>query len=206
MARRYPGGPFDPFDQSPFGGLQELRIPRPPRRVWIGLAFVGAGLLVLFLTAPLIGFWTEAQWFQALGLGGVYLTRVALQAWLFVGGLAVALAFTAVNVAMAMRVRSGSALRAVGIRRRTLFSGAGAAGLAVGALVSLILAGAARGSWQDLALFLHSSATGVRDPVFGLDVSFYLLTLPFLQSVTNWLMALVFMAALVVAVLYAWRG
>ena len=206
MARRYPGGPFDPFDQSPFGGLQELRIPRPPRRVWIGLAFVGAGLLVLFLTAPLIGFWTEAQWFQALGLGGVYLTRVALQAWLFVGGLAVALAFTAVNVAMAMRVRSGSALRAVGIRRRTLFSGAGAAGLAVGALVSLILAGAARGSWQDLALFLHSSATGVRDPVFGQDVSFYLMTLPFLQTVTSWLLALVFMTALLVAVLYAWRG
>src|ERR687886_107930 len=154
MARRYPGGPFDPFEQSPFGSPQELRIPRPPRRVWIGLGFVGAGLLVLFLTAPLIGFWTEAEWFQALRLGDVYLTRVGLQAWLFVGGLLLSLAFMVANVAVATRIRSGSALRAVGIRRRTLFSGAGAAGLAVGALVSLILAGAARGSLEGLPPFL----------------------------------------------------
>jgi len=82
MGRRYPGGPFDPFEQSPFSGLQEFRIPRPPRRVWIGLAFVGGGILLLFVAAPLIGFLTETQWFQALGLGSVYLTRVALQAWL----------------------------------------------------------------------------------------------------------------------------
>src|SRR3989442_9336277 len=79
MGRRYPGGPFDPFEQSPFSGLQEFRIPRPPRRVWIGLAFVGGGILLLFVAAPLIGFLTETQWFQALGLGSVYLTRVALQ-------------------------------------------------------------------------------------------------------------------------------
>ena len=69
MGRRYPGGPFDPFEQSPFSGLQEFRIPRPPRRVWIGLAFVGGGILLLFVAAPLIGFLTETQWFQALGLG-----------------------------------------------------------------------------------------------------------------------------------------
>ena len=59
MARRPPGGPFDPFEQSPFSGLQEFRIPRPSRRVWIGLAFVAGGILLLFVAAPLVGFLTD---------------------------------------------------------------------------------------------------------------------------------------------------
>ncbi|MDP9248340.1 MAG: UPF0182 family protein, partial [Candidatus Dormibacteraeota bacterium] len=206
MGRRYPGGPFDPFEQSPFSGLQEFRIPRPPRRVWIGLAFVGGGILLLFVAAPLIGFLTETQWFQALGLGSVYLTRVALQAWLFFGGLLVALAFTFGNLLVALRLRGGAALRAVGIRRRTLLSGAGLAGGIASILVSLVLAGSLRSSWTDLALFLHYTPTGVREPVFSQDVSFYLITLPFLQSVAGWVLGLIFLSALLVAVLYAWRG
>jgi uncharacterized membrane protein (UPF0182 family) len=206
MARRPPGGPFDPFEQSPFSGLQEFRIPRPSRRVWIGLAFVAGGILLLFVAAPLVGFLTDVQWFQALGLGAAYLDRVALQAWLFFLGLAVALLVTIGNVAVAMRLRSSNALRAVGIRRRTLLTGAGLAGVAVGALVSLILAASLRASWAQLALYLHYSPTGIHEPVFGQDVSFYLLTLPFLQSIAGWLLGLLFMSSLLVAVLYAWRG
>src|ERR1700730_14596336 len=206
MGRRYPGGPFDPFEQSPFSGLQEFRIPRPPRRVWIGLAFVGGGILLLFVAAPLIGFLTETQWFQALCLGSVYLTRVALQVWLFFGGLLVALAFTFGNLLVALRLRGGAALRAVGIRRRTLLSGAGLAGGIASILVSLVLAGSLRSSWTALALFRHYTPTGVREPVFGQDVSFYLITLPFLQSMAGWVLGLIFISALLVAVLYAWRG
>ncbi len=37
-------------------------------------------------------------------------------------------------------------------------------------------------------------------------MSFYLLTLPFLHSATNWSLALDFMALLLVAALYSWRG
>src|SRR4030081_3760346 len=107
MARRPPGGPFDPFDQSPFSGIQEIRIPRPTRRVWVGLGFVGGGILLLFVAAPLIGFIAQTQWFQALGLGSVYLGRVWMQVWLFFLGLAVALLLTVGDVAVALRLRSG---------------------------------------------------------------------------------------------------
>jgi uncharacterized membrane protein (UPF0182 family) len=206
MARRPPGGPFDPFDQSPFSGIQELRIPRPSRRVWLGLAFVGGGILLLFISAPLISFIAETEWYRALGLESVYLSRVGIQAWLFFGGLAFALLVTAGNVAITLSLRSGRVLRAVGIRRRTLFSGAGLAGLAASALVSLVLAGGLRSTWSQLALFTHYSATGVRDPLFGQDVSFYILQLPFLQSIAGWLLGLLFLTALLTAILYAWRG
>src|SRR5215469_13443951 len=206
MARRYTRGPFDPFDQPPFGGIREVQIPRPPRRFWVGLSFIGAALLVIFLTAPIVGFLTTIQWFDALGIKGVYLTRVGLETLLFFGGLILAFLFGTVNILIALRVRSGRALRAVGIRQRTLFSGAGALGLAATAIIALILAGSALSKWQELALFTHSTNTGVHEPVYGLDVSFYLLTLPFIHSIVNWLFGLFFLVIVLIAGLYAWRG
>src|SRR5215510_3430754 len=206
MARRYTRGPFDPFDQPPFGGIREVQIPRPPRRFWVGLSFIGAALLVIFLTAPIVGFLTTIQWFDALGIKGVYLTRVGLETLLFFAGLIFAFLFGTVNILIALRVRSGRALRAVGIRQRTLFSGAGALGLAATTVISLILAGSALSKWQELALFTHSTNTGVREPVYGLDVSFYLLTLPFIHSIVNWLFGLFFLVIVLIAGLYAWRG
>ena len=206
MARRSSRGPFEPFDQPPFGGFREVQIPRPPRRFWIGLGFIGAALLVIFLTAPIVGFLATIQWFDALGIKGVYLTRVGLETLLFFSGLIVAFLFGAVNVAIALRLRSGRALRAVGIRQRTLFSGAGALGLAATGIIALIFAGSALSKWQELALFTHATNTGTREPVFGLDVSFYLLTLPFIHSIVNWLFGLFFLVIVLVVGLYAWRG
>ena len=207
MARRYPRGPFDPFDQGPFGSFQgELRIPRPPRRFWVGLGFIAAALLVILLAAPTVGILTETQWFGALGLRDVYLTRLALQFWLFFGSLAVSFGFGLVNVVLALRMRTGRALRAVGIRRRTLWSGAGAVGLGTAALISLILSAGVGAHWQELALFMHASATGVREPVFNMDVSFYLLTLPFLHDIVGWLFALFALTIVLAVGLYGWRG
>ncbi|OLC01708.1 MAG: hypothetical protein AUI15_04675 [Actinobacteria bacterium 13_2_20CM_2_66_6] len=73
-------------------------------------------------------------------------------------------------------------------------------------LALLYLGVGAATQWQSVALFLHSSPTGTTDPVLGQDVSFYLLTLPFVHNATNWSLALAFMAILLVAALYSWRG
>ena len=206
MARRYSRGPFDPFDQSPFGGFREVQIPRPPRRFWIGLGFIGAAVLVFLLTEPIVSFLTEIQWYDALGIKSVYLTRLSLELFLFFGTLILAFLFGAANVAATLRIRGGRALRAVGVRRRTLFSAPVAIGLGVTAVISLILAGGVGSHWQELALYLHATPTGVKEPVYGLDVSFYLLTLPFLHDVVTSLLVLFFLVGLLVVGLYAWRG
>src|SRR6266851_3755777 len=47
MTSRY--RPFDPFDRGgPLEG-RELRIPRPPRRFWIGVALFAGSLALAFL-------------------------------------------------------------------------------------------------------------------------------------------------------------
>jgi uncharacterized membrane protein (UPF0182 family) len=202
-----PFRPFDPFDRGgPFEGAREIRIPRPPRRFWFGAALVGLALLVFVFASPIVWFFTEREWFAALGYQDVFTTQLILETVLFVGSFMIAFVYLTANVVIALRVRSGPALRAVGIRRAIVRSPTGGIALAAAALVALILSGGAGTQWMNLALFQHASPTGVTEPVLGQDISFYLLTLPFLHSIANWALGLGFMSALVIAGLYAWRG
>ena len=204
MTRRY--RPFDPFERGPYEPPREIRIPRPPRRFWIGSGLVGLAILIFLFASPVITVITELQWYDALGFRDVYSTRVVLQTWLFVGSFAIALAFLALNVVVALRVRTGPGLRAVGIRRPVVRSVTGGIALGTSGLIALILSGGAGTQWTTLVLFQHAKPTGTTDPVLGQDIAFYLLTLPFLHAVVNWALGLTFMAALLIVALYAWRG
>src|ERR1700693_5180406 len=205
MTRRY--RPFDPFERGgPFEAGREIRIPRPPRRFWFGVGLFGIAFLIFILASPIVWFFTEMQWYNALGFGSVFTTRLLLQTLLFAGSLALAFIYLAGNVLVALRIRSGPALRAVGIQRSAIRSPVGVIGLIGAGLIALILSGGAGTQWMTLALFEHATNTGITDPVLGQDVSFYLLTLPFLHSIVNWALGLVFMSLLLVGALYAWRG
>jgi uncharacterized membrane protein (UPF0182 family) len=205
MTRRF--RPFDPFERGgPFEAGREIRIPRPPRRFWFAAGLFGIAFLIFVLASPIIWFFTELQWYSALGLGAVFTTRLYLETVLFIGSLALAFIYLAANVIVALRIRSGPGLRAVGIQRSSLRNPLAVIALIGAALIALILSGGAGSQWQTLALFQHATNTGITDPVLGQDVSFYLLTLPFLHSVVNWALGLVFMSVLLVGALYAWRG
>ena len=205
MTRRY--RPFDPFERGgPFEAGREIHIPRPPRRFWVAVALFVVAILIFILASPIVWFFTEWQWYSALGYGDVFSTRLSLQTELVAGSLLVAFLYLAGNVVVALRLRSGPGLRAVGIRRSSLRSGAGVVALVGSALIALILSGGVGTQWSSLALFEHASPTGVTDPVLGQDISFYLLTLPFLHALANWALGLTFLGGLLIVALYAWRG
>ena len=205
MSRRY--RPFDPFERGgPQGAAREFRAPQIPRRFWGGVAFFALAILVFIAASPIISFFTEVEWYDSLGLRDVYLTRLGLEWSIALGSFVLALLYLGVNVAIALRIRSGGPLRAVGIHRSAVRSPAGWVTLSAAAVIAAILSAGAATQWQSVALFLHSSPTGTTDPVLGQDVSFYLLTLPFVHNATNWSLALAFMAVLLVAALYSWRG
>src|SRR5579864_9086402 len=205
MTRRY--RPFDPFERGgPFAAGREIRIPRPPRRFWIGAGLFGIAILIVIFASPIVWFFTEIQWYDSLGYKDVFTTRLVLETVLFVGSFALAFVYLVANVLIALRVRSGPGLRAVGIRKSSIRSATGGVGLVGAAVVALILSGGAQSQWQALALFQHASPSGITEPVLGQDISFYLLTLPFLHSIANWALGLGFLTALLIAALYSWRG
>ena len=204
MTRRY--RPFDPFERGGPFEPREIRFPRPPRRFWIGAGLLGLAVLIFLFASPIVWFFTEIQWYDALGFKDVFTTRVFMQTSLFVGSFALALIYLVANVIIALRVRTGPSLRAVGIARSSIRSASGGAALGAAALVALVLSGGAGTQWQSLALFQHAKPTGIQDPVLHQDVSFYLLMLPFLHSVVNWALGLGFLTALLIGIVYAWRG
>jgi uncharacterized membrane protein (UPF0182 family) len=205
MSRR--SRPFDPFERGgAFEGAREIRIPRPPRRFWVGVSLFGLAFLIFIFASPVVWFITERQWFSALGYIDVFSTQWSLQFFLFGGSFLIALAYLAINVIIALRIRSGPGLRAVGIRRAVVRTPIGRIALIAAALVALVLSGGAGSQWQTFALFQHSSPTGITEQALGQDISFYLLTLPFLHAVAGWGLGLAFLSTLVIAGLYVWRG
>ncbi len=181
-------------------------MPQVPRRFWGGVALFALAVFIFIAASPIVSFITELQWYDSLGYGDVYTTRVGLQAAVTIGSFVLAFIWLAINVVIALRVRSGGALRAVGIQRSALRSTAAWVSLGSAAVIALILSGGAYTQWQSLALFLHAQPTGTVDPVLGQDISFYLLTLPFLHAITNWSLGLDFLAILLIGALYSWRG
>jgi uncharacterized protein len=197
--RRYP--PFDDDVQ-----ITPLRLPTPPRGTWFVLGVIGAVIVILAVAGPAIAIWTGLLWFKALGIQEVYTTRLGLQLWLFFGSLLVAFVYVAINVLIALRFRASSVLRTIGIRRRFLRSTTGLVGIVAAFVIALIVSLGAYSLWQQLLLYLDGVPTGKTEPVFGMDISFYLFTLPFLKSGLNWALGLSFMTVLLIAALYAWRG
>ena len=171
MSRRY--RPFDPFERGgAFEGAREIRFPRPPRRFWVGVSLFVLAFLIFIFASPIVWFITERQWFSALGYLDVFSTQWSLQFFLFAGSFVIAFLYLAVNVVIALRVRSGPALRAVGISRAVVRTPIGRIALGAAALVALVLSGGAGSQWQTLALFLHSTPTGITEKVLGQDISF----------------------------------
>ena len=201
--RRYPwdqGPRRDPFDFEDY----DFRIPRPPRRVWVGLALLGIAFLVFVLGSPLVTFLTDLSWYRALGLESVYVTRLRLQSTLFAGSLLISFVYLYANGRLALAGGAPRALRAVGVAApsRRIQNAIAAIGAAILALLFSLGAGS---SWQTLALMNGAVDTGVRDPLFNLDIAFYLLRLPFYEALLTWAIALAFVGLLYAAAFHAWR-
>jgi uncharacterized membrane protein (UPF0182 family) len=153
-------------------------------RAWL---IVLTGLLVGFaLLGWVVDAWTEWLWFQEVGATQVFtgqlFTRLSLfaVAFLLVGG------FILGNLFLAYRVRpflppTGQSQEALERYRYLLGPRLMRWFLLTAGVIGFFSGLAAQGHWQEWMLFNHSKSFGVRDPQFGVDISFYVFRLPFWQ-------------------------
>jgi uncharacterized protein len=186
-----------------------LRLPRWPR--YLVPAVLGLIALIVVLTI-VAGVWTDFLWFRSVHYSSVfavtYGTRWAL---FFVTGLFMALV-TGVNAVIAFRLRPeyrpvpagerpGMDLyrQAVDPHRRLLL------GLVL-FLVGLLSGLSAAGAWQTWLMFANQVPFGVKDPQFGLDISFFVFTYPFLRLVLGYLFTAVLLSLAAVVLVNALYG
>ncbi|HLI65366.1 MAG TPA: UPF0182 family protein [Caulobacteraceae bacterium] len=145
------------------------------RRVYRDLAYIAlAGLAIIVIEATL-GIALERYWFAELGQSARFWLALGLQGAIFVVVLAFGGLFVAINWRLAARRLANLPPSAPVI-----------AGFAVAALVAY----GAAGMWTPLTGFLGATPSGITDPVFGRDLSFYMLRLPVYEGLARLMMTL----------------
>jgi uncharacterized protein len=164
-------------------------------------------ILLLIAAFQSISFYVESLWYGSLGFESVYWYRLRTQAQVFLAAGAI----TAVVLWAIFRLVTpppGYTRRPfiqIGQEAIVIPTSDALKRLALpAAIVFGIFFGISFSSdWSTWALFLNRTATpDMADPIFGRSLSFYLFTLPILQSIAGWFLA-ISVIGLIVAVLLA---
>ena len=148
--------------------------------------------------------YTDLLWFDQLGFRSVYSKILLMKIWLFVGGTLVAATALSLTLYLAFRFSLGQSTRALSANTFRLLG----ASLTAGALLIVLVASPIFGSqaasrWETILLFFNRINFGSTDPQFGLDLSFYVVTLRLLHFVQGWAMGLMITVIVASLALYA---
>src|SRR5215831_10855036 len=177
---------------------------RSTRSVVLRLAIL---IFVLIAALQSISFYVESLWYGSLGFESVYWYRLRTQALVF-------LAFGSVTAIVLWTIFRLVTPPPGSTRRPFLQFGQEAIIIPttdtltrlakpVAIILGVFFGLAFSSDWSTFALFLNHTATPAQiDPIFGRPLSFYLFTLPVLDAVTGWFLAIcivVLIAAIVLA-------
>ena len=189
-----------------------VRVPAGPRRrspLGVTLTVLAVVVVAVLLLAQV---WTEVLWYDQLGFLEVLRTQWFTRGVLFlVGGALMALGVWS-SITLGYRSRpiyAPTTPQQVALdqyreaieplRRLVTVAGPGLLGLFAGA--------AASQQWETVQLWLNQVPFGETDPEFGLDIAFFVFTLPGLRFVVSFLMAVVVLSGIVaVATHYLYGG
>ncbi|UCG41285.1 MAG: UPF0182 family protein, partial [Acidimicrobiia bacterium] len=152
------------------------------------IVFILVGLFLLLRLFA--GAWAEWSWFGSVGFTDVWWTLVGNSAFLVVVTAIAAITLLWGNIALAARLSPGIVMvpdedgqRPLAVwmqpRVRRLF--------VLMAVAFGVLNGFGATAWtQHFLYFRNAQDFGTNDPVFGLDVGFYIFQLPFIQDLLGW--------------------
>ncbi len=151
------------------------------RRGLILLLWVGLGILAI---TGLAAFYVDLAWFAELNALAVLWTRVVARWGLGLGAFVFALAVVGSNI-------------------RACWRGATVTGAWVIALgLSGFFAWSLSNHWFTLLLWLNQGPVGESDPIFNRDLSFFLFSLPFWETLQHWCFNLALLTLLTTVIIY----
>ncbi len=162
--------------------MPNIKIPRISR-IWLILG--GIFLLFTVVLPGLAIFITDLYWFESYGFEAVFWKRFTARWELFFIALVPAFLIYWLNWRSAwkngLRLISGGSEEEVGIKASRW------AIMAAAVLFAVVNALNAMSYWGTFLKFINSTPFGESDPLFGLDIGFYVFTLPFMNYIQGWL-------------------
>ncbi len=182
------------------------------RRRPITVFLIIAALVYLLLTAAGT-LWTDYLWFRSLGYRNVWLRNWGVSFLLGAIGVAFSFAMFWLTLIAADRLSPrwtpfdlGDEEELVERFRDWVGSRARHLRVVVAATFALFL-GLATATWRDeVFLFFNSQSFGIPDPIFGLDLGFYVFRLPLWTMAADWLFSLLLLSTVIAAVAHYLTG
>ncbi|MEO3793701.1 UPF0182 family protein [Nonomuraea sp. B10E15] len=186
-----------------------MRLPRRPRLL-LPVAIALVVIVALFFLFS--GFYTDYLWFDATNYTSVFTTVLLTQIVLFLVGAALMVGIAGGNMLLAFRMRpmfgpavfggSSGADRyrmALDPHRKLIFI--------VGmALLALFSGSSFAGQWQTWLKFINGEAFGKQDPLFRMDISFFMFDYPFIRMALNFLFTAVIISIILAAITHYLYG
>ena len=199
---------------KPFRGrLSRTTRPTPGRLLRIAAA---SAVIVLIFLAGLIGTIQKWLWMGELGFHGIFWTLLTTQWAMFFSAFVVAFIYLWINLRQTAKERTVMPARAVGNRPAAL-SGATdvlrsitelsprliqSIAVVSSAAIAVLFAIGFYDRWDTYLRFRHGGSVGVVDPLFGVDIGFYLFRLPFYSLLQSSVMVLTGLTLTVVLLAY----
>jgi len=183
-----------------------MKKPSPLALTLIILAVLAGALVALS------GVYVDWLWFKSVGFTSVWTTVLTTKIVLFIVAGLVTSSIISINIFLAYRRRPFDVSMAIESDnleryrstidpiRRLFFAGISVVLFYFGGTTGIQL-------WSSWLLFKNSTDFGVKDPQFGMDISFFAFRLPFLQTLIGWAISTLILATLAsVAVHYIYGG
>ena len=175
---------------------------------WIVLAVVV--VIALYLFSLFVNYYGDWLWFNNMGYGSVFDTMILAQVVSFVLFFGIFVLFAAAQVNLAYKqgvhTRNNRFLREEDPRALILPLYRGKRVFwfwtVVVGFFGIVMASSASGHWNQFLQFIHPTAFGVNEPIFGKDAGFYIFQLPVYQFLTGWYLFMVVLAAAMVLFSY----
>ena len=203
----------------PTGEMGATMGRKPPFRHLLRLLIAAAVLLIIVL-GIITGYVEKWLWMRQLDYAGIFWTLLSVQWAMFCSAFVFAFLYLWINLRQA--VRNSAAFREDGRAGRPAnLSGADAvaqtgidfsprllklAVVLVSAGVALFFALGFYAQWDTYLRFRYGGSFGVSDPLFGVDVGFYVFHLPFYGLLQTSLMLLTVLALAAVLLTYVFFG
>lgn len=197
--------PLEEFLRQSGVGSEQTR-----RRTWRWAVVLAAIVLLLVFGGRMLGLYTDWLWFtHDAGQPQVFSKMLVDRALLWVVGVVLAAAFLLVNIRLPMGfvpmfagAPSNPAELAAANTLKFLQSAGRSLGVLVAVVVSMGFAAQAASLAPSWWWFSNATAFGRTDPIFGLDLGFYVFRLPLIQGAIAWLLALLVTALVLTAAAY----
>lgn len=195
-----PAGPGDgtPRPEGDDGGRGPSRAPARRRRGPLGTTLVVlAGLALLSgLVADLL---TDVWWYESVGFRGVFVKELTTKVLIFVVAALVTGGAVAGSLVAAYRTRpiyvpTTPAQQVLEQYRQAIEPLRRLALIAIPVVLGLLAGSGSLGAWRTALLWANRQPFGIEDPQFGMDVGFFVFTLPWLRFLVSFVTVVLVLA------------